>query len=47
MALVDSLRSVGVIEYETIKDVPYVRDDSWGTLKGAFGIVHRATRSST
>jgi len=43
MTLSEDLRSAGVITYNTVKDVPYVRDDSWGSFKGSYGTVYRAT----
>ncbi|KAI4706681.1 hypothetical protein J4E89_008748 [Alternaria sp. Ai002NY15] len=43
MTLCEDLRSAGVTTYNSIKDVPYVRDDSWGSFKGSYGTVYRAT----
>jgi len=43
MTLSEDLRSAGVTTYNAVKDVPYVRDDSWGSFKGSYGTVYRAT----
>ena len=43
MTLSEDLRSAGVITYNTVKEVPYAPDETWGTFKGSFGTVYRAT----
>jgi hypothetical protein len=46
MASVNHLLSVGVLVYQRVQDVPYVREESWGSFKGSYGTVYRATRRS-
>lgn len=43
MTLSEDLRSAGVITYNTVKDVPYAPDYTWGTFNGSFGTVYKAT----
>lgn len=47
MASLDDFRSMGVAVYKRVEDVPFVRDDSWGSFKGSYGTVFRATRRLT